>query len=167
MSEVIRILGVDPGSTATGWAIVESARSVLRYVASGAIRPQRTLAHARKLAVIFSELSDIIERHQPNGAAVEATFVNASPRDALILGQARGVALLAPAHAGLSVAEYAANVVKKAVVGKGHADKQQVQAMVRVLLPKCGEPGSDEADALAVAICHIHHSSLAQYSRAS
>lgn len=167
MGQVIRILGVDPGSTATGWAIVESEASGLRYVASGVVRPRKALAHADKLAVIFSELSAVIEQHRPAGAAVEATFVNASPRDALVLGQARGAALLAPAHAGLPVAEYAANAVKKAVVGRGHADKKQVQAMVRVLLPKCGHPGADEADALAIAICHLHHASLSHLSRAS
>ncbi len=160
MSAVIRILGVDPGSAATGWGVVDSAGPRLSYVASGVIRPKRTGTHAEKLAQIFDGLKAVIAEYAPDEAAVEETFVNASPRDALVLGQARGVALLAPALAGLSVAEYAANSVKKSVVGRGHADKTQVAAMVKVLLPKCGTPAADEADALAVAICHAHHSGL-------
>ncbi len=157
MSAVIRILGVDPGSAATGWGVVDMAGPRLSYVASGVIRPKRGAAHAQKLSAIFEGLKAVIDAHAPGEAAVEETFVNASPRDALVLGQARGVALLAPGLAGLPVAEYAANSVKKSVVGRGHADKAQVAAMVRVLLPKCGSPASDEADALAVAICHAHH----------
>lgn len=160
MSAVIRILGVDPGSAATGWGVVDAAGQRLSYVASGVIRPERGGAHAQKLAEIFAALNAVIAEFTPDEAAVEETFVNASPRDALVLGQARGVALLAPGLAGLSVAEYAANSVKKSVVGKGHADKTQVQAMVKVLLPKCGTPAADEADALAVAICHAHHSTI-------
>ena len=160
MSEVIRIFGIDPGSAATGWGVVDCAGARLSYVASGVIRPARGAARAEKLAAIFEGLRDLIAAHQPDAAAVEETFVNASPRDALVLGQARGVALLAPSLAGLSVAEYAANSVKKSVVGRGHADKHQVSAMVKVLLPKCGAPKSDEADALAVAICHAHHAGL-------
>jgi len=157
MSSVIRILGIDPGSAATGWGVVESEGARLTYVGSGVIRPHRNLPHPQKLSVIFTALNGLIEVYHPDEAAVEETFVNASPRDALVLGQARGIALLAPAHAGLSVAEYAANTVKKSVVGKGHADKTQIAAMVKVLLPKCAAPVADEADALAVAICHAHH----------
>ncbi len=160
MSAVIRILGVDPGSAATGWGVVDMAGARLSYVASGVIRPKKTAAHAEKLSVIFEGLQSVIADFDPGEAAVEETFVNASPRDALVLGQARGVALLAPGQAGLSVAEYAANSVKKSVVGKGHADKAQVAAMVKVLLPKCGKLASDEADALAVAICHAHHAGM-------
>ncbi|WP_428407720.1 crossover junction endodeoxyribonuclease RuvC [Hyphococcus sp.] len=160
MSAVIRILGVDPGSAATGWGVVESSGARLSYVASGVIRPKRGAAHAQKLAEIFEGLKSLIAEFEPDEAAVEETFVNASPRDALVLGQARGIALLAPGLAGLPVAEYAANSVKKSVVGRGHADKTQVAAMVKVLLPKCGSLASDEADALAVAICHAHHSSF-------
>ena len=160
MSAEIRILGVDPGSAATGWGVVERAGARLSYVASGVIRPKRGAAHAAKLAEIFEGLQALISEFGPDEAAVEETFVNANPRDALVLGQARGVALLAPGLAGLAVAEYAANSVKKSVVGKGHADKTQVAAMVKVLLPKCGALASDEADALAVAVCHAHHSSF-------
>ena len=157
MTNVIRILGVDPGSAATGWGVVDRDGARLSYVASGVIRPKRGAAHPEKLASIFNALCDLIAEHRPDEAAVEETFVNASPRDALVLGQARGVAMLAPALAGLVVAEYAANSVKKSVVGRGHADKTQVAAMVKVLLPKCAELAADEADALAVAICHAHH----------
>ncbi|MEX6632426.1 crossover junction endodeoxyribonuclease RuvC [Hyphococcus lacteus] len=157
MSAVIRILGIDPGSVATGWGVIDCAGTRLSYVASGVIRTKRGAKPAQKLVQIFDGLTALLGEHKPNQSAVEETFVNANPRDALVLGQARGVALLAPAMAGLSVAEYAANSVKKSVVGRGHADKKQVQSMIRVLLPKCGEIKSDEADALAVAICHAHH----------
>jgi len=161
MSSVIRIFGIDPGSAATGWGVVDRSGTRLSYVASGVIRPKRGVAQAEKLAQIFTALQGLIADHHPDEAAVEETFVNASPRDALVLGAARGVALLAPSHAGLPVAEYAANSVKKSVVGRGHADKHQVEAMVKILLPHCAVDGkklaSDEADALAVAICHAHH----------
>jgi len=157
MTEVIRILGVDPGSNTTGWGVIERAGSRLGFVAAGVIRPTKKAGRAARLAQIFDALTDVLDGQAPHEAAVEETFVNASPRDALVLGQARGVALLAPARAGLDVAEYAANTVKKSVVGRGHADKGQVQAMVRVLLPASGEQPADAADALAVAICHAHH----------
>lgn len=157
MSNVIRVFGIDPGSAATGWGVIDCAGARLSYVASGVLRPKRGASHAEKLAQIFKGLQELIEEHAPHETAVEETFVNASPRDALVLGQARGVAMLAPAVAGLPVAEYAANSVKKSVVGRGHADKAQVQAMVNVLLPRCGALKADEADALAVAICHAHH----------
>ncbi|MEM8770473.1 MAG: crossover junction endodeoxyribonuclease RuvC [Pseudomonadota bacterium] len=167
MSSLIRILGIDPGSAATGWGLIESAGARLSYVSSGVIRPKRGAGHAQKLNAIHSALCDLIAEYRPDEAAVEETFVNASPRDALVLGQARGVALLAPAQAGLSVAEYAANAVKKSVVGRGHADKAQVAAMINVLLPRAGNPTADEADALAVAVCHAHHAGLRKLERAS
>lgn len=167
MAQVIRIFGIDPGSAATGWGVVDAAGARLSYVAAGVVRPKRGLAHAAKLAEIFEALRGLIEEYAPDEAAVEETFVNASPRDALILGQARGAAMLAPALAGLNVAEYAANTVKKSVVGRGHAEKGQVQAMVKVLLPKCGAPAADAADALAVAICHLGTAPLARAIRRS
>lgn len=157
MTRVIRILGVDPGSGATGWGLIEAAGSRLSFVAAGVVRPSRTLSRAGRLAAIHEALAALIAAHAPHEAAVEETFVNASPRDALVLGEARGVALLAPALAGVAVSEYAANTIKKSVVGKGHAEKQQVAAMVRVLLPASGALAADAADALAVAICHAHH----------
>lgn len=156
MTGVIRILGVDPGSGATGWGLIESEGPRLSFIGAGVIRPKRALTRAQRLAAIHEGLAAIIAEWGPHEAAVEETFVNASPRDALVLGEARGVALLAPALAGLCVSEYAANTVKKSVVGKGHAEKGQVQAMVRVLLPASGEQAADAADALAVAICHAH-----------
>ncbi len=157
MGEVIRIFGVDPGSAATGWAVIDVAGARLSFVAAGVTRPKRSAPHSEKLARIFMALRDLIAQYSPHEAAIEETFVNASPRDALVLGQARGAAMLAPALAGLPLAEYAANTVKKSVVGRGHAEKRQVQAMVRALLPAAGQPASDAADALAVAICHAHH----------
>lgn len=157
MTLTVRIIGIDPGSAATGWGVIDCKGSRLHYVASGVVRPARKAAHPEKLVRIFEGLCSLIERYAPDHAAVEETFVNASPRDALVLGQARGAALLAPSTAGLCVAEYAANTVKKSVAGRGHADKTQVQAMIRVLLPQCGPLKSDEADALAVAVCHAHH----------
>lgn len=163
MGQVIRILGVDPGSAATGWGVVDCDGPRLSFVAAGVIRPPRAETRAGALAFIFASLRAVIEAHGPTEAAVEETFVNASPRDALVLGQARGVALLAPAVAGLEVAEYATNKVKKSVVGQGHADKAQVQAMIRVLLPACGAPAQDAADALAVAICHAHHRGMKRF----
>lgn len=157
MREVIRILGIDPGSTATGWGLVDAAGSRLTFIGAGVVRPRRGTSRAEKLAFIFDALAALIAERRPVEAAVEATFVNSNPQDALVLGEARGIALLAPARAGLAVAEYAANTVKKSVVGRGHADKRQVQAMVRALLPASGETAADAADALAVAICHAHH----------
>jgi crossover junction endodeoxyribonuclease RuvC len=157
MGNVIRILGIDPGSSATGWGVVDCAGARLVFAASGVIRTRRGAEHGAKLAQIFTGLREVIGDYAPHEAAIEETFVNASPRDALILGQARGAAMLAPALAGLPIAEYAANTVKKTVVGRGHGDKKQVQAMVKILLPKCGNPSADEADALAVAICCAHH----------
>jgi len=160
MNAVIRIFGIDPGSNATGWGIIDVSGQSLSYIASGVARPHRSAAHAQKLSTIFQQLKGLLEEFAPQEAAIEETFVNASPRDALVLGQARGIALLAPALEGLVLAEYAANTVKKSVVGRGHASKLQVQAMVKTLLPKCGPLAADEADALAVAICHAHHMEL-------
>ncbi len=156
MTRVIRILGIDPGSAATGWGVVDVEGPRLAFVAAGVIRPPRAGARAQKLAFIVEALGALVAAHRPDEAAVEETFVNANPRDALVLGEARGAALIAAAAAGLDVAEYATNAVKKAVVGRGHAEKRQVQAMARVLLPASGEQPADAADALAVAICHAH-----------
>ncbi|MBB5518167.1 crossover junction endodeoxyribonuclease RuvC [Amphiplicatus metriothermophilus] len=156
MSARIRILGLDPGSAVTGWGVIDCDGPRLSFVAAGAARAPRGESAAGRLACIFAALRAVIETHRPDEVAVEETFVNASPRDALVLGQARGVALLAPALAGLEIAEYATNRIKKAVVGQGHAAKAQVQAMVRALLPAAGAQPADAADALAAAICHAH-----------
>ncbi len=164
----IRILGVDPGLRTTGWGIVESDGVRLRYIASGKIKPATDDVLAERLRQLFAELSDVIRRLAPSEAAVEETFVNDNARATLKLGQARGVVMLAPAVLGLRVAEYAPNLIKKSVVGAGHADKKQIAAMVGFLLPQARGVVADEADALAIAICHAHHrTSLAGRALAS
>lgn len=156
-ARAIRILGVDPGLRRTGWGVIAAEGARLSYVASGVIQPDETLALAQRLAGLHAGLMAVIEAHAPDEAAVEETFVNANPASTLKLGQARGVAMLVPALSGLLVAEYAANLVKKTVVGAGHAEKRQIQAMIAVLLPKATVKGADAADALAIAICHAQH----------
>jgi crossover junction endodeoxyribonuclease RuvC len=153
----IRIMGIDPGLRRTGWGIVESDGSRLAFVACGVVLSDGDLDLAARLRQLHEGLAGIIGLHGPEEAAVEETFVNRDPQSALKLGQARGIALLAPALAGLPVAEYAATLVKKTVVGAGHAQKDQVSMMVRVLLPKSDARSADAADALAVAICHAQH----------
>ena len=153
----IRIIGIDPGLRNVGWGLIEAAGSRLVYVACGSIATSAGLSLAERLAQIHRGLSALIEEHRPDEAAVEETFVNRDPKSALKLGQARGVALAAPALLGLIVAEYAANVVKKTIVGVGHAEKAQVAMMVKMLLPACQIASPDAADALAVAITHAQH----------
>jgi len=153
----MRILGLDPGLRVTGWGIVEAAPGRLRHVANGSVRPRADGSLAARLAQLDDGLARVIEEFAPRVAAAEETFVNRNPASALKLGHARGVVLLAPARAGLEVHEYAATLVKKSVVGTGHAGKDQIGLMVRVLLPGCAIDGADAADALAVAICHAHH----------
>jgi crossover junction endodeoxyribonuclease RuvC len=157
----IRIIGIDPGLRRTGWGIVESLGSRLTFVAAGTIRPKDDLPLAERLCAIHDGLELILEKHRPQEAAVEATFVNRDAAATLKLGQARGVAMLVPARAQIAVAEYAPNAVKKAVVGVGHAEKAQIRLMVSVLLPRAKFDGDDSADALAVAICHAHHRGVA------
>lgn len=157
MAPAIRILGVDPGLRKTGWGVVLSEGSKLSFVACGCIESDGGLSLGERLRQLHEGLDKVIAAHRPHEAAVEETFVNRDPQSALKLGQARGIALVVPSLAGLSVAEYAANLVKKTVVGVGHADKKQVQAMIRVLLPKAETSSADAADALAVAICHAQH----------
>jgi crossover junction endodeoxyribonuclease RuvC len=152
----VRILGLDPGLRRTGWGVVEIAGSRLSYVAHGVIAPIETLAFAERLLVLFEAIVRVIDVHAPHEAAVEETFMANNASSALKLGHARAAALIAPAQAGLPVAEYAAKVVKKAVVGVGQADKDQVAFMVRRLLPAAGDVKADAADALAVAITHAH-----------
>ena len=153
----MRLIGVDPGLRATGWGVVEAVDNRLSHVADGVVKTDDRLDLASRLVAIHDGLSDVIARYQPEEAAIEETFVNKNPRSTLKLGQARGVALLVPAQAGLPVAEYPPNLIKKTLVGAGHAGKQQIQMMVRVLLPGCDIATPDAADALAVAICHAHH----------
>ena len=155
---VVTIIGLDPGLRHTGWGIIRADGNRLSFVAAGTVDPAPAMPMAARLAVLADGLRGIIAAHRPDEAAVEETFVNGNARAALKLGQARGMALLTPAEAGLPVSEYAANLIKKSVTGYGHADKQQVQAMMRILLPGIGEaPAADAADALAIAVCHAHH----------
>lgn len=156
-ARTIRIIGLDPGLRRTGWGVVESDGVRLVYVASGVITPPSDDDLAYRLRALFEGLSGILASYRPLEAAVEETFVNENPRSTLKLGQARGTVLLAPAVAGLKVAEYTPNLIKKSVVGSGHAEKQQIQAMVRFLLPKATFDSADEADALAIAITHANH----------
>ena len=153
----IRIIGIDPGLRNLGWGIVESHGSRLTFVACGSVHSDARLELASRLRQLHEGLAAIIHAHQPDEAAVEETFVNRDPQSALKLGQARGIALVVPALAGLPVAEYAANLVKKTVVGAGHAEKTQVAMMVKMLLPKCDPASPDAADALAIAITHAQH----------
>jgi crossover junction endodeoxyribonuclease RuvC len=150
-------LWVSTGLQHTGWGVIDAEGSRLSYVAGGVISSTTSGALAYRLVEIHDGLRAVIDRWQPSEAAVEETFVNKNPTSTLKLGLARGVALLTPALFGLRVAEYPANLVKKSVVGAGHANKEQVQKMVRVLLPASSAQSADAADALAVAICHAHH----------
>ena len=157
MTDTIRILGIDPGLRATGWGVVETAGSALRFVAAGTLKSDAKADLASRLCQLHDGLEAVVGEYAPDEAAVEATFVNKDAAATLKLGQARGIAMLAPARAGLRVAEYAPNAVKKAVIGVGHGDKKQIQLMVRVLLPKALIDSEHAADALAIAICHTHH----------
>jgi crossover junction endodeoxyribonuclease RuvC len=156
---LIRIIGIDPGLRRTGWGVVDSDGVRLVYVASGHVASDAAEDLAYRLRAIFEGLSSVIASFKPHEAAIEETFVNENARATLKLGQARGMALLAPAVKGLAIAEYTPNLVKKSVVGAGHAEKHQIQAMIGFLLPKARFESADEADALAIAICHANHRS--------
>ena len=156
----MRIIGIDPGLRCLGWGVIDVDGSRLKHVANGQILSGTGELAARLLA-LFEQLDAVVARHAPQAAAVEQTFVNKDGAGTLKLGQARGIAMLVPAKAGLTVAEYAPNAVKKAVVGVGHAEKQQVEHMVRLQLPGCDPVGPDAADALAIAICHAFHAQSA------
>lgn len=153
----MRTLGIDPGLQKTGWGIVETQGTRLIHVANGVVSSTAKLSLAERLVELKSGLEQVITDYAPDSCAVEETFVNKNPVSTLKLGQARGIALLVPASHGLMVAEYTPNHVKKAVVGVGHAAKEQVDAMVQILLPGIKINGADAADALAIAICHAHH----------
>jgi crossover junction endodeoxyribonuclease RuvC len=151
------ILGIDPGLTCTGWGVIAKAGSRLSHIANGQIRTDIELPMADRLLELDRGLSAVIDIYKPDFAAVEEIFVNVNPQSTLKLGQARGVALVSAARAGLSVSEYPSKVIKKGLVGTGGAAKGQVQAMLGVLLPGVKLAGADAADALAVAITHAHH----------
>ncbi len=156
----MKIIGLDPGLRFTGWGLIDSVDNRLSFIACGRIAvPDQDELNVR-LAYLHRELEKVILQTKPDCAAVEETFSNVNPRSTLKLGMARGVVLLAPALHGIPIAEYAANTVKKTVVGAGHADKNQVQHMVKMLLPKADFSSADAADALAIAICHAHHAPM-------
>jgi crossover junction endodeoxyribonuclease RuvC len=156
-SGAIRIIGIDPGLGQTGWGVVTIEGTRLSYVADGTLKSDRAQSLTLRLVDLHRQLSAIIAEWRPDEASVEETFVNKDARATLKLGAARAVALLVPGCAGVPVAEYAPNLVKKTVVGVGHADKHQIRHMVQMLLPRCNPKSADSADALAVAICHAHH----------
>ena len=153
----MRLIGLDPGLRVTGWGVVDAVDGRLGYVADGALVTDVRLSLAERLKQIADGLAEVMARYRPDEAAVEETFVNRNAVSTLRLGQARGIAMLIPAQAGIPVAEYLPNLVKKTVVGTGHAAKQQVQLMIRMLLPGAVLSTPDAADALAVAVCHAHH----------
>jgi crossover junction endodeoxyribonuclease RuvC len=163
----MRVVGLDPGLRHTGWGIIDVAGNRLSHVADGVVHAPVDLPLAERLSALFRQVLDVIERFKPDEAAVEESFVNKNPASTLKLGVARGVVLLAPAERGLKVSEYSTNLVKKSVVGAGHAEKSQVQLMVRRLLPGCAIASADAADALAVAICHAHHAGTMRVWQAS
>lgn len=156
----MRIIGIDPGLQRTGWGVIESHGSRVSHLGNGVILSGEG-ALATRLSRLYEALTDVIARFDPSGAAVEATFVNKDAAGTLKLGQARGIAVLVPALAGLEVGEYAPNAVKKAVVGVGHADKRQVDHMIRLQFPGIKLANADAADALAIALCHLRHSEAA------
>jgi crossover junction endodeoxyribonuclease RuvC len=159
------LIGLDPGLGVTGWGVIAAEGSRLSHIANGQVRTDSAAPLADRLLALNDALADVLIAHRPDGAAVEEVFVNANPQSTLKLGQARGVVLLAAARAGLVVGEYAARLVKKAVVGTGGAEKAQVHAMVSRLLPGVRIAGADAADALAVAITHAHHLASARALR--
>ncbi|WP_217573223.1 crossover junction endodeoxyribonuclease RuvC [Mesorhizobium sp. GbtcB19] len=167
MGEAIRIIGIDPGLRRTGWGIVESVGNSLRFVASGTVRSDDKAPLATRLCQLHDGLVEVLHQTMPHEAAVEQTFVNKDATATLKLGQARGIAMLVPARAGLVVAEYAPNAVKKAVIGVGHGEKKQIHMMVKVLMPRAVFDTDDAADALAIAICHAHHRPSVAYRMAA
>ena len=153
----MKLIGLDPGLRATGWGVIDVDGNNLTFVAAGTVKVPTKMSLAERLATLYRVLNSIMETYRPDEAAVEETFVNRNPKSTLKLGQARGVVLLAPAMADIPVSEYPANVIKKSLVGAGHAGKNQVEMMVRTLLPGALIDSADAADALGVAVCHAHH----------
>ena len=156
-TQAIRILGIDPGLRRTGWGLVAIEGNRLSYLACGSLASDDKTALAVRLVAIHDGLRRVVAEHAPDEAAVENTFVNRDAAATLKLGQARGIAMLVPALAGLPVAEYAPNLVKKTIVGSGHSEKVQIRMMIKVLLPKADPQSDDAADALAIAVTHAHH----------
>jgi crossover junction endodeoxyribonuclease RuvC len=159
---VVRVLGLDPGLRRTGWGVIDASGNRLSHVANGLIDPDPDFPLAERLRHLFTAVRDLIEQFQPDECAIEESFVNQNPASTLKLGHARAAVMLAPAEAEVPVFEYKPNLVKKSVVGAGHADKAQVAAMIGRLLPGARAGSPDAADALAVAICHVHHRATAR-----
>jgi crossover junction endodeoxyribonuclease RuvC len=157
MRRPIRILGIDPGLRRTGWGVVTIEGNRLSFLGCGSLATDDKAALGMRLVAIHDGLRKVVADYAPDEAAVEATFVNKDASATLKLGQARGIAMLVPAAAGLLVAEYAPNLVKKTIVGAGHGEKAQIRMMIGVLLPKADPQTHDAADALAIAVCHAHH----------
>jgi crossover junction endodeoxyribonuclease RuvC len=157
MARAIRILGIDPGLRRTGWGVIEADGNRLIYIGCGSAHTDDTTSLAERLVTLHDALVRVVDEFRPDEAAVEATFVNKDAAATLKLGQARGIAMVVPAKAGVIIAEYAPNLVKKTIVGVGHCDKSQIRMMLGVLLPKADPSSHDAADALAVAITHAHH----------
>ena len=157
MQSALRILGIDPGLRRTGWGVIEQLGNKLSFIACGTVHSDGGDELAPRLVTLHNGLQAVLAEYEPDEAAVEATFVNKDATATLKLGQARGIALLVPALAGLHVGEYAPNLVKKTIVGSGHAEKQQIRLMIKILLPKADPKTDDAADALAIAITHAHH----------
>ena len=156
------ILGLDPGLGTTGWGIISAVGNRISHIANGQISTDAKASLPERLVTLDAALSDVILSYQPDCSAVEEVFVNSNAQSTLKLGQARGVCLLVAARGGMPVAEYATRLVKKAIVGTGAAEKNQIQAMLKILLPGARIAGADAADALAVAICHAHHGAAKQ-----
>jgi len=153
----IRIIGIDPGLRNLGWGVIEKQNNALRFIAAGTAHSDAKAGLAQRLCALHKSLTEIIEQFHPDEAAVEITFVNKDAAATLKLGQARGIALLVPAQFGLKIAEYAPNAIKKAVIGVGHGEKNQIQLMIKTLLPKAVYDSPDAADALAIAVCHAYN----------
>lgn len=157
MKMIRSIIGIDPGLRHTGWGVIQQTDNRISFIAAGRINPAANQPMSKRLGQISRELHAVIKEHQPDEASIEETFVNKNAASALKLGQARGAAILTLDQASLSVGEYAANRVKQSVTGYGHADKTQITTMIGMLLPGCGKLTADAADALAIALCHAHH----------
>jgi len=153
----MRILGLDPGLRATGWGVIDSDGNRLSHVAHGTVRSDGKASLAERLSQLYHGITEVVAAYGPDAAAVEETFVNKNPKSTLKLGQARGAAICAALNCGLPVHEYAARQIKQALVGKGNADKHQVQHMVKILLNIQGELHVDAGDALGICLCHSHH----------
>lgn len=157
MKRLIRILGIDPGLRRTGWGLIDCEGNRLIFIACGSVETSEKHDLGARLVAIHDGLTRVIAEHTPHEAAVENTFVNVNGAATLKLGQARGIAMLVPSRAGIAVSEYAPNLVKKTVVGAGHADKDQIRMMIGVLLPRAEPQSEDACDALAIAVTHAHH----------